>query len=195
MAEATTPPVTAGAGRGRALGHWPVLVGLAACALITLDLVAGVELAKVLAGSAVVYLGAAAAGSRRAAWPVFALTVLVIVGCDIVAPDFEAAWAVLGLAVLLAGYGLAGRARHHAPPRRPVTVQGVAMLAFAAIAVTALYVSVTAGSILVALGLLAHAGWDVHHYRARTVVATSLAEFCLILDTGLAVVIIAQVVM
>jgi hypothetical protein len=171
-----------------------VLVGAATCAQIALDLVAGVELAKVLAGSAVVYLGAAAAGSRRAAWPVFALAVLVIAGCDIAAPDFEATWAVLGLAVLLAGYGLARRAHHRAPPRRLLTVQGAALLAFAAISVAALHASTTAGSILVAAGLLAHAGWDVYHYRARTVVASSLAEFCMVLDTGLAVVIVALVV-
>lgn len=194
MAQAAAPRVAAGAGRRRALGHWPVLVGAATCALIALDLVDGVELAKVLAGSAVVYLGAAAGGSRRWAWPVFAVTALVIVGCDIAAPDFEAAWAVLGLAVLLAGYGLAGRARRHPPARRPLTVQGAAMLAFAAISVAALAVSTTAGSILVALGLLAHAGWDVYHYRARTVVASSLAEFCMVLDTGLAAVIVALVV-
>ncbi|MEU7740876.1 hypothetical protein [Nonomuraea sp. NPDC049158] len=46
------------------------------------------------------------------------------------------------------------------------------------------------GSYLVALGLLCHAAWDVYHYRANRVVTRSLAEFCLVLDTALAVAII-----
>lgn len=52
-------------------GHWPALIGVAFAALITFDLVRGVELAPVLAASAVVYLGAAALQRPMAAWPMF----------------------------------------------------------------------------------------------------------------------------
>ena len=191
QATPSTPP--AAPGPRRMVGHWPVLVGVATCALIATDLAEGVELAKVLAGSAAVYLGAAAAGSRRAAWPMFALMTLVIIGCDLVSPGFEAAWAVLGLAVLFAGYAVVRAERHRRRPSRPLALQGAGMLGFAVVTIAALYASTTVGSVLVALGLLAHAGWDVYHYRARQVVATSLAEFCMVLDTGLAVVILALV--
>jgi len=43
---------------------------------------------------------------------------------------------------------------------------------------------------LVAAGLLGHAAWDAYHHRVNRVVVRSLAEFCLALDTALAVVIV-----
>jgi len=45
------------------------------------------------------------------------------------------------------------------------------------------------GAYVVAAGLLGHAAWDVHH-RTNRVVVRSLAEFCLALDTALAVAIV-----
>jgi hypothetical protein len=39
----------------------------------------------------------------------------------------------------------------------------------------------------VAVGLLGHAAWDVWHHRTNRVVSRSLAEFCLVLDTALAI--------
>jgi len=42
-------------------------------------------------------------------------------------------------------------------------------------------------STLVAVGLLAHTVWDVIHLRARAIVAPSLAEWCAVLDTLIAV--------
>jgi hypothetical protein len=47
------------------------------------------------------------------------------------------------------------------------------------------------GAYLVAAGLLGHAAWDADHYRANRVVVRSMAEFCLVLDTALAVAIVA----
>ncbi|HVD79532.1 MAG TPA: hypothetical protein VNB87_03305 [Propionibacteriaceae bacterium] len=43
------------------------------------------------------------------------------------------------------------------------------------------------GSTLGAVGLLAHTVWDVIHLRARAIVAPSLAEWCAVLDTLIAV--------
>ena len=57
-----------------ALRRWPVLVGLGFAAFIAVSLDSGVELSKVLAASAVLYLGAAAFQRRGAAWPVFGAT-------------------------------------------------------------------------------------------------------------------------
>ncbi|GAA3588588.1 hypothetical protein GCM10022419_083680 [Nonomuraea rosea] len=176
---------------GRVLRHWPVLAGLGAAALVVLGMATGAEVAKALAASAVVYLGAAALGSRSATWPVFFVTLAVIVAADLIDEDFEATWAVLGLGVLLGGYGLVRSLRAGTRPDfAGLPLQSLALLGFGAAATVALFVDVTAGSYLVALGLLGHAAWDVYHYRADRVVSRSLAEFCFVLDTAVAVAII-----
>ena len=100
MTTQTTPPLS------QALRHWPVLVGVGTAVLMILDMATGLELAKVLAASAVVYLGAAAFGKPASTWPVFFLTFAVILAAELIDDDFEATWAVLGLGVLLGGYGL-----------------------------------------------------------------------------------------
>ncbi len=64
------------------------------------------------------------------------------------------------------------------------------MAAFGAAAAMALGVTATVGAYFVAGGLLAHAVWDAYHYRINKVVARSLAEFCLVLDTIVAAVIV-----
>jgi hypothetical protein len=51
------------------------------------------------------------------------------------------------------------------------------------------------GADLVAAGLLSHAAWDVYHHRTNRVVVRSLAEFCLALDTALAVAIVIVTVL
>ncbi|WP_433510610.1 hypothetical protein ACQP2T_43040 [Nonomuraea sp. CA-143628] len=187
MTTQTTPPL------GRVLRHWPILVGVATAVLMILDMATGLELAKVLAASAVVYLGAAAFGKPGSTWPVFFLTFAVILAADLIDDDFEATWAVLGLGVLLGGYGLLrgyGPLRGTRPEPGGLPLQLLAMLGFGAAATIALFVNPAVGSYLVALGLLGHAAWDVYHYRANRVVTRSLAEFCLVLDTALAVAII-----
>jgi len=59
------------------------------------------------------------------------------------------------------------------------------------VAGAALVVDPQLGAYLVAAGLLGHAAWDVDHHRANRVVVRSLAEFCLVLDTPLAVAMVA----
>lgn len=49
----------------------------------------------------------------------------------------------------------------------------------------ALALAPTAGLVLVAVTLIAHAAWDTLHLRRRIVVASSLAEFCIALDVAL----------
>ena len=48
---------------------------------------------------------------------------------------------------------------------------------------------------LVAAGLLGHAAWDAYHHRVNRVVVRSMAEFCLVLDTALAVAIVIVTVL
>lgn len=69
-------------------------------------------------------------------------------------------------------------------------MQTIAMAAFGAAGVVALFVNSTLGAYIVAAGLLAHAGWDVYHHRANKIVLRSLAEFCFVLDVVLAAIIV-----
>ncbi|GAA3903554.1 hypothetical protein GCM10023084_65100 [Streptomyces lacrimifluminis] len=58
-AETRTPTTRPGGARG-ITHHWPVLAGIAAAALIGLDMSEGVDAAPALAASALVYFGTAA---------------------------------------------------------------------------------------------------------------------------------------
>lgn len=170
-----------------ALRRWPILVGLAFAAFIAVGLDSGVELSKVLAASAVVYLGAAAFRRRGAAWPVFWVTAAVIGVGTFVDLGFDPAWAILGVGVLLLVYGLV---RGAIRPAEGLPLQTLAMLGYGGAAAIALFVNPIAGSYLVAAGLLGHAAWDAYHHWKQRVVARSMAEFCLVLDTALALTII-----
>jgi hypothetical protein len=89
---------------------------------------------------------------------------------------------------LLVGYGLL---RGAVRPTGGLPLQTIAMIAVGAAAATALLVSEVVGAYLVAAGLLAHAAWDLYHHWANKVVVRSLAEFCFVLDTLLAVAIVS----
>jgi hypothetical protein len=152
----------------------------------------GVELAPVLAASAAVYLGAAALERPAAAWPLFFAASAVITVARLLEDRFEATWVILAGAVALFIHGLlrgAGRPGHGLP------LQTVALLGFGAAAGAALMVKPVLGAYLVAAGLLRHAAWDVYHHRTNRVVVRSLAEFCLVLDSALAVAIVIVTVL
>jgi hypothetical protein len=172
--------------------RWPALAGLGFAALVAFDLVSGVELAPVLAASAAVYLGAAALQRPAAAWPLFFATAVVITVARLLDDRFEPTWVILAGAVALLTYGLlrgAGRPGHGLP------LQTAALLGFGAAAGAALMITPELGAYLVAAGLLGHAAWDVYHHRTNRVVVRSLAEFCLVLDTALAVAIVIVTVL
>jgi hypothetical protein len=66
-------------------------------------------------------------------------------------------------------------------------LQAPATLIFGALAFIALAAGSQIGSTIVAVGLLAHTVGDVIHLRRRAIVAPSLAEWCAVLDTVIAV--------
>jgi hypothetical protein len=167
--------------------RWPTLAGLGFAALVAFDLGSGVELAPVLAASAAVYLGAAALQRPAAAWPLFFATGAVITVARLLEDGFEPTWVVLASAVALVVYGLL---RGAARPGHGLPLQTVGLLGFGAASAAALAITPELGAYLVAAGLLGHAAWDVYHHRVNRVVVRSLAEFCLALDTALAVVIV-----
>lgn len=164
-----------------ALRRWPTAAGIAMAAFVAWGVVSGDDVAPVLAASGFVYIGAAAFQRRGAAWPVFFLSFAVIGAAGFTAYEADlAVWALIGIAVLLAAYGLV---RGAARPAEGLPLQGLAMLGFGAVAVAVLLVGGDLGLYLVAAGLLGHAAWDVWHHRAERVVSRSLAEFCVVLDT------------
>lgn len=185
-AATTTSSATASTNRPL-LRRWPTLAGIAFAALVAYDLTSGVELSSVLAASAVIYLGAAALRRPAAAWPMFFATVALITAAKVFDDSFEATWVVLGAGAVLVAYGvLRGALR----PRHGLPLQTVALLGFGSAATLALLIDPEIGAYLVAVGLLGHAAWDLYHHRVNRVVARSLAEFCMWLDSALAVVII-----
>ena len=163
------------------------MAGIALAGLVAYDLTGGAALAPVLAASALVYLGAAAVGRRGAAWPTFLATFVVITVTKVGLVDVDPTWVLLGVAVLTALAGLAYVGVH---PAHGLPLQLLAAAGFGTAAGVALVVDPEVGAYLVAAGLLGHAAWDVHHHRRDRVVVRSLAEFCFVLDTLLAVAVV-----
>lgn len=170
--------------------RWPSLAGIALAASLAAGLWLGiaepVELARVLVAAGLVYLGSAALRERRAAWPLFGLT-FVLIGIGFVVPAFAPTAWMLGAAVLLTAWGFG---RGAARPAWGLPLQSAAMIVIAALAVTAAWLGGPWAAGLIAAGLLGHAAWDVHHHRTGRVVARSMAEFCAVLDSLLAVVVL-----
>ncbi|MDA1359556.1 hypothetical protein O1R50_07980 [Glycomyces luteolus] len=184
---ATTPETLPRSGDPRRvlLRRWPTVAGIAMAAFTAWGATSGSDLAPVLTASGFVYLGAAAFQRRGAAWPVFFVSFAVIGATGFTAYDTELGiWIMIGLAVPLAAYGLF---RGAARPAEGLPLQSLAMVVVGAVAVAVLLVGGDLGLYLVAAGLLAHAAWDVWHHRTERVVSRSLAEFCVVLDTLVAV--------
>lgn len=171
----------------RHLAHrWPTAAGVTLALLTGLGIASGGEVAPIVTASGFVYLGAAALQRREAAWPAFAASFVLIVLGRVVA-GFAPIWWTLGIAAVLAAYGLLhGAAR----PAWGLPLQIAAMLVLGAVALAAVAASPLWSGLLVAAALLAHAAWDVHHHRTGRVVVASMSEFCAVLDTLLAVVVL-----
>ncbi|QYN37464.1 hypothetical protein K1T35_09585 [Pseudonocardia sp. DSM 110487] len=178
-----TSSVVAGAVRRR----WPALAGIAFAVLVSIGMANGVEQAPVLAAAATVYIGCAGLRKPGAAWPIFLGSVVVITVLKLL--DFDPTLIVLGCGAALGVYGLL---RGFVRPGYGLPLQSVALLGFGLVAAIALFVDTDLGAYLVAAGLLAHSAWDLYHYRTNRVVTRSLAEFCLLLDASVAVLIVVM---
>lgn len=165
---------------------WPAGLAVLVAAATVHGLADGRDVAPVLAASGFVYLAAAVAGRRWAAWPAFGVSFVLITIAKLT--DVDATAAVLGLAVVLV---VAGFLRGHPRPAWSMPMQTAAMVVMGGAALLVVQLDRTAGGLLVALALLAHAAWDLHHHRRRRVVSGSLAEFCGVLDVLLAVLVAA----
>jgi hypothetical protein len=164
--------------------RWPTALGILVAALTAYGLSEGAELAPILALSGLIYLGAAALERQSAAWPIFAVTFVILTVVKVL--DLPGAtWVFLGVAAVFIAYGLI---RGITRPPGGFPLQAVAMVVLGVIAAVTVLAGGTLGAVLVALGLYAHAGWDAYHHRTNRVVARSMAEFCLVLDVLIATV-------
>jgi hypothetical protein len=171
--------------------RWPALAGIAFAALITIGMVSGVEQAAIIAAATMAYIGCAALQRRAAAWPLFFASAVVITVAKILDDPYHGTLVVLACGAALGAYGLV---RGVVRPAHALPLQSIGLLGFGGVAAVALFVDTDLGAYLVAAALLAHAGWDLYHYRANRIVVRSLAEFCLLLDAAVAVLIVVVTV-
>ena len=168
------------------IAWWPSALGaLAAAALVTAAWTGHLswrQLTGVLVAGGLVYLGSAALGSRRAAWGLFAVTVVVIgLGGQLAIID-----PIVGLSALAALLAVLGVARGRVVGHRDVAIQTAAMAVVLLVALAAVDQVQPWVGVLLAAGLLAHTGWDAAHHRSGRVVVRSMSEFCAVLDALLA---------
>ncbi|WP_202872870.1 hypothetical protein [Kribbella capetownensis] len=164
------------------LRRWPAVAGVAMAAFAAWGMESGADVAPIVTASAFLYLGAAALQRRTAAWPMFAVS-FVAVGLGSNVEGFNATWVMLAFAAVLAVYGVIRGALR---PPWGLPLQAAALIVLAAAALIAVDANQTVAGVLVAAGLLIHAGWDTYHHRTHRVVAQSMSEFCAVLDTLLA---------
>lgn len=163
--------------------RWPAFAGLAVAVLTAVALwLRHADASAVVTASALVYLGSAALGLRWSAWPIFGVS-FVLISIGFLVPAFDPTLIMIALAVLLIGYGFV---RGRGKPLHGLPLQLIAMVILAGLALIAARQDPALSAILVAVGLLVHAGWDVYHHRKDRVVVRSMAEFCMVLDTVLA---------
>ncbi|WP_199733431.1 hypothetical protein [Micromonospora sp. BL4] len=121
-------------------------------------------------------------------WPTgLALLLTVDMWVD---PGVLSPWTML---VLPGGYLLVGALRRTLRGPGVLATQLVGLVIWVALTLVAVASGGRAAAWLVALGWLAHAGWDVVHHRTRRVVPRGYAEFCVVLDVALAAVMIVAI--
>jgi hypothetical protein len=167
----------------RALGkavaaRWATLLGLA-FAVLTLDgLEDGVGLGNALALAAFGYLLVALVDRPGITWPLVVGLVGVIAVLRLADIPTVPVLAVAAFALAVAAV-VSGRLRTDLLRR----LQAPAAWVFGAAALAATLVSVELGSVIVAVGLIAHAVWDGVLWRAeREVVSRSFVEWCAVFD-------------
>jgi hypothetical protein len=160
----------------------PTALGIGVAALTLSDFDDGREFAIVLLIASIGYLLIAVLERPRATWWVLAGLLVAVVCLRLLEIPPEPVFAVFALGVIIFGLVRGSLRRLWLP-----ALQTPATLVFGTVAFIAVAAGSQVGSTLVAVGLLAHTVWDVIHLRARAIVSPSLAEWCAVLDTLIAV--------
>lgn len=129
----------------------------------------------------------AAAVARR--WP-SGLAVLATVDLWL-APTVVSPWTLL---VLPAGYLLIGTWRRQWVDRRNLAWQLAGLAVWGGLAAAALLGPDGLAGVLVGVGWLAHAAWDLAHHRTGRVVPRGYAEWCVVFDVAVGVTTLLAVV-
>ena len=164
------------------LRRWPAALGFGVATLTLSDFDDGREFAIVLLRASVGYLLIAVLERPRATWWVLGSLLVAVAGLRLLNIPAEPVLAVAAVAMMIIGL-LRGSLRRRWLP----ALQAPATVLFGTVAFIAVAAGSQIGSTLVAAGLLAHTVWDVIHLRARAIVSPSLAEWCAVLDTVIAV--------
>jgi hypothetical protein len=165
--------------------HWPVPIGLLGAAFAA---IAGANRETVVISLLVAllcYLAAAALGVKWVAWAAIPVASALVVAGALIGIE---PWFILGgVAIALVIVGLVARAS-----RTALAAQSLALVAYGGIALIGLALSPAVGAVLASLTLMAHAVWDIIHYRRNAVVSRSLAEACIAFDVllGLAAIVL-----
>ncbi|MEU7976472.1 hypothetical protein AB0B48_30995 [Micromonospora sp. NPDC049089] len=105
-------------------------------------------------------------------------------------PTVLSPWTML---VLPGGYLVIGMARRTLGGRGVLATQLAGLAIWVALTLVAVLAGGRTAAWLVALGWLAHAGWDIVHHRNRRVVPRAYAELCVVLDVALAAVMVLAI--
>jgi hypothetical protein len=187
MSTTQSAPAPATAHRATAFWRrWPIALGLLAAALAVLTGGDQETVITALLVALACYLAAAALDRPWVAWAAVPIASVAVTAGQFV--DIDPWFVIGGASVVLIVVGLLRRASQPA-----LTAQSLAMLGYGGAAVLALAFSPMAGAVLASLALIAHAIWDVVHYRKNAVVPRSLAEFCMFFDIPLGVAVIVLV--
>jgi hypothetical protein len=168
-----------------------VVAGLSISEIASGAVDARVEQSLLIALPVVVYITTAVIGHAWTAWPVL---VAAIAGLVLLrSTDLEP---VLGLSAAAATVVVVGLLVRRLQLGTESRMELLGAFGFGALVVTALYVEPRVGGVVVGLGLIGHAIWDVVHYRRDMVVPRPFAEFCGVLDSlvGVAVLVATVVV-
>lgn len=122
------------------------------------------------------YVAAAATGIRWMSWAWAGIGTVLVFAAELLDLERWIVLAAVGAALVVVGLVLRPR----------VTVpQAVAMIAYFGIAIVALFLAPRIGLAIAGAALIAHAAWDLVHYRRDIVVNRSLALWCMGLDVFL----------
>lgn len=172
--------MSARGGRSAGIRWWPSALGIVAGIAVGV----GGGLAAVIMVCAAIYVLAAVTGRPNSAWIGFAAS-FPLIGVGILLHRPLLSLAAIGL-VCIALIAIGGARGSWRVARNRRQLFGV--VAFSAIAITAaLLEAPLASGIVVVIGLLLHAAWDVWHHIRHSVVARPYAEFCAVLDLTLAI--------
>jgi len=163
--------------------RWPAAVGLLGAAFVAVVSPDRETVVLALLIAVGCYLAAAALSTRWVAWAAIPIGGALVVAGALIGID---PWFVLGGAsIVLVVLGLLLGAS-----RTALAAQSIALVAYGGVALAALALGPAVGAVLASLALVAHAIWDVIHYRRNAVVPRSLAEACMFFDVPLGVTII-----